>query len=305
MTKLINLHTFFTQLSGADTNLQQLMILWITIMVSAAMTCFLVSEITRNYSQVDKLWSLMPIVYSSISCIFFPSPRLLIMGVMVSLWGLRLSFNFYRKGGYNIIPWKGEEDYRWKIMQQNPFLKGRFRFALFNLFFISFYQHLLILLFSTPLLLAAQYRRISLNYLDLLGASLMLLFLIIETLADNQQFRFQSMKRQKSDPGDQYTESLKNGFLSEGIWRYVRHPNFISEQAIWLSFYLFGVAASGRLFNWTLTGGILLILLFIGSTELTERISSEKYPAYTIYKKLVPKFIPGFFSKPKLPWLDL
>jgi steroid 5-alpha reductase family enzyme len=46
------------------------------------------------------------------------------MAFLVTLWGLRLSYNFYRKGGYNIIPWKGEEDYRWKIFRLKR--EGRF-----------------------------------------------------------------------------------------------------------------------------------------------------------------------------------
>ena len=34
------------------------------LMCGVALTCFIVSEITRNCSQVDKLWSIMPIVYT-------------------------------------------------------------------------------------------------------------------------------------------------------------------------------------------------------------------------------------------------
>ncbi|MCK7529656.1 MAG: DUF1295 domain-containing protein [Marinilabiliales bacterium] len=79
------------------------------------------------------------------------------MAALVTIWGLRLSYNFYRKGGYSIIPWKGEEDYRWQILRETSALNGRLRFGVFNLLFISLYQNLLILLFSTPLLMAALY----------------------------------------------------------------------------------------------------------------------------------------------------
>jgi steroid 5-alpha reductase family enzyme len=221
------------------------------------------------------------------------------MCILVTIWGFRLSFNFYRKEGYNIIPWKGEEDYRWKIMRQNPRLKGRIRFGLFNLFFISFYQHFLILLFSTPLLMAAKNRNSSLTLIDIIAASLILLFLVIETIADNQQFRFQKLKRHNEASDGLLSESLKKGFISDGLWRFVRHPNFASEQAIWISFYLFSVAASGIWINWTLAGPFLLVLLFLGSSELTERISSEKYPGYAAYKKDVPKFFPRLFISHK------
>ncbi len=82
------------------------------------------------------------------------------------------------------------------------------------------------------------------------------------------------------------------GFIWEGLWKIVRHPNYASEQAIWISFYLFSVAASGEWLNWSLTGSILLILLFLGSSNFSEEISAKKYPAYQDYQQKVPRFIP-------------
>ena len=290
----------FLKISLIDTwatnpQLQHLAISFVIVMITAALVCFAVSEITFNYSQVDKLWSLMPIVYSLMALFTFPSPRMLIMFILVAVWGFRLSYNFYRKGGYNIIPWKGEEDYRWKIMRDNPSLKGRFRFGLFNLFFISFYQHFLIFLFCTPLLMVAKNRDAGLNWLDIIAASLMLLFIIAESIADNQLFRFHKLKKQGESTDRPYAGSLKKGFFSERLWRYVRHPNYACEQAIWISFYLFSVAASGKWINITLAGFVLLVILFIGSSSLTEKISGEKYPGYAAYKKEVPRFLPRLF----------
>jgi steroid 5-alpha reductase family enzyme len=273
----------------------QLISTCITIMLTTAFICFITSELTRNYSQVDKLWSLMPIVYSIVTLIKYPSPRVWLMFLLVATWGLRLSYNFYRKGGYNIIPWKGEEDYRWKIMRGHPILKGRFRFGLFNLLFISLYQNLLILMFSSPLLMAARYKESGLKFLDIIAATLMVMFIALESIADNQLFRFHKIKQHPGNYPNFYKKSIREGFLSEGLWSYVRHPNFISEQGIWISFYLFGVASSGRWFNWTVIGPFLLVLLFRGSTTLTESISSKKYPAYSEYKKDVSEFIPHLF----------
>lgn len=219
------------------------------------------------------------------------------MAILVTIWGLRLSYNFHRKGGYNLIPWKGEEDYRWKILRESPALKGRFRFGLFNLLFISLYQNILIMLFTTPILLVALHPEKPLGVTDLVAAIMMLTFLIIETVADNQQFRFQTLKRQEAVNSSVYRDSLKKGFLTEGLWKHVRHPNFASEQAIWISFYFFGVAASGEWINITLVGPALLVLLFIGSSVMTEKISSSKYPEYSVYQKEVPKFIPRLFRR--------
>lgn len=280
---------------GNDTQIQGLFSIWITVMIFVAIGCFLISEITRNYSQVDKLWSLIPVIYGWITFAQYPSPRILIMSSLVTVWGLRLSYNFYRKGGYSIIPWKGAEDYRWLVMRDHPALKGRFRFGLFNLLFISFYQNILILLFSSPLLLAALHQEKPLTVIDLAASVFMLLFIITEGLADTQLYRFHRQKSKAEKDNGQFTESLKGGFMSDGLWRFVRHPNFASEQAIWISFYFFGVAASGKLINLTIAGPLLLVLLFIGSTQLTERISSSKYPDYEDYKKRVPAFLPRLF----------
>lgn len=283
-------------LMPVNSQVENLFRLLLTIMLITAFVCFVVSEVTRNYSQVDKLWSLMPVIYSIIAYLYYPSPRLLIMSCLVIIWGLRLSYNFYRKGGYNIIPWRGEEDYRWKIMRQNPNLQGRLRFGLFNFLFISLYQHFLILLFCTPLFIAAKFQTTPLTVLDIVASLLMLAFIITESIADNQQFRFQTLKRGSENSGELYKLSLEKGFLSEGLWRFARHPNFISEQLIWVSFYLFSVAASGRILNWTISGVVMLILLFQGSSLLTEKLSGEKYSGYAAYKEITPRFLPRFFK---------
>jgi steroid 5-alpha reductase family enzyme len=283
--------------SGYDAGFQNLVSAWLNLAICVVILTFVASELTRNYSQVDKLWSLMPIAYSWITVASFPSPRMYIMAFLVTFWGMRLSYNFYRKGGYSLIPWKGEEDYRWKILRETPALKGRLRFGLFNLLFISFYQNLLILLFSTPLLLAALYPDAPLTVTDIIAAALMLVFIITETIADNQMYRFQEEKR-SGIPGDPANDGpTVKGFLTGGLWKYVRHPNYASEQAIWICFYLFGVAASGKWINFTMAGPVLLVILFIGSSVMTEKVSSSKYPEYSVYQKEVPKFIPRIFRR--------
>ena len=60
--------------------------------------CFIVGEITHNYSQMDKLWSLLPISYVWIIAIRGGiSARLLVFALIVTAWGVRLTVNFARK----------------------------------------------------------------------------------------------------------------------------------------------------------------------------------------------------------------
>ena len=118
--------------------------------LGSAIYCFVVSELAKNYSQVDKFWSLIPIAY--VWYFAYASgynDRMVMMAVLVTLWGARLTYNFARRGGFSIYFWKGEEDYRWvEVKASMPFLSSRFTWGLFNLFFICLYQMGLIFLFS-------------------------------------------------------------------------------------------------------------------------------------------------------------
>jgi len=259
--------------------------------------CFLIGEITDNKSQVDKLWSLIPIVYVGIIASYGDySPRLVLMTSLVAIWGIRLTYNFSRTGAFSIKFWEGEEDYRWQILREKPEFQARWKWTLFNLFFISGYQNILILLFCLPALVALQFNNTPLGLLDYMAAGLMLFFIIYETIADEQHYKFQSKKHAMIKAGDKLTGDYKKGFLDKGLWAFSRHPNYWAEQSIWVAFYLFSVAASGQWINWSIAGCLLLFVLFQGSSDFSEEISASKYPKYSDYQKRVSRFIPW---KPK------
>ena len=69
-------------------------------------------ELTGNVSQVDKLWSILPCIYAWEIALVYPSPRLYLILLPITIWGIRLTYNFSRRGGYRWPPWTGEEDYR-------------------------------------------------------------------------------------------------------------------------------------------------------------------------------------------------
>lgn len=57
--------------------------------------------------------------------------------------------------------------------------------------------------------------------------------------------------------------------------------------------YQWACFSTNTLYNWTFLGAGLLIMLFQGSTWLTEMITSGKYAEYAEYKKQVPMFMPS------------
>jgi steroid 5-alpha reductase family enzyme len=260
---------------------------------AVALYCFVVGELSNNNSQVDKLWSIVPIMYTWVIADYGNyAPRLVLMAILTSVWGIRLTANFAMKGAYTLKFWAGEEDYRWAELRKKPEFQPRWKWTLFNLFFISGYQNALILLFTLPALVALQFKDVPLGMFDYAVAAFMLFFIAYEMIADIQHWRFQSKKWALINAGSELTEPYKKGFLDSGLWALSRHPNYFAEQAIWVCFYFFSVAASGQWLNWSVAGCLLLIILFQGSSNFSEEISARKYPDYAKYQKRVPRFIP-------------
>lgn len=280
------------KISLNDLQISTLKILMIVNLVSI-IYCFVVGEITRNNSQMDKLWSILPIIYMFIITVKSSfNIRIVLMTILVTLWGARLTYNFAKKGAYTIKFWEGEEDYRWKWLRETKIFKDKkILWALFDLFFISIYQNILVLLICLPTVVCMTSNKFSL--LDVVAAILVLGFIILETIADKQQMIFQTEKWRMLKEGKKLNELPKKyskGFITEGLWSKSRHPNYFSEQAIWLSLYLFSIKES--VFNWSIVGSLLLVLLFIGSSTLGEYISSSKYPEYKKYRQKINRFIP-------------
>lgn len=254
--------------------------------------CFIVGEISRNNSQVDKLWSIIPIVYVwNMTYIGGMDERMVLMSVLVTIWGARLTFNFARRGAYTWKFWGGEEDYRWEELRKRPGFNNRFVWMIFDLFFICAYQNTLIFLFTLPILSCLTDNATPLDWKDYTLAIVFVIFVVIEFVADQQQYDFQTEKHRRIREGLPLGEYEK-GFVSTGLWAFVRHPNYASEQTIWVVFYLFSVVATGEWINWSIAGCILLIILFKGSSDFSEEISVGKYLQYNDYQRNVPRFIP-------------
>lgn len=257
----------------------------------AAGLCFILSSATKNYSQVDKLWSIIPIPYVWIIAYNANfEPRIVLMAFLVSIWAVRLTYNFARRGGYSWKFWTGEEDYRWAVLRAKPEFQSQWKWLAFNLFFISGYQMALILFFTLPALKAME-SSIPIGLLDYILAIFFVALVIIEYIADNQQYYYQEEKYRQKKIG-KIANFYKIGFTHTGLWAYMRHPNYSAEQAIWIVFYFFSVIATNIWLNWSIAGALLLVLLFKGSSDFSEEETEKKYPLYKKYIKEVGRFLP-------------
>lgn len=122
------------------------------------------------------------------------------------------------------------------------------------------------------------------NIVDVLLIVAYLTCLAIEVAADEQQWTYQSTKHAKPEKSAQCAtnrnpvvsycqpEDLRRGFITGGLFRYSRHPNFAAEQALWYVLYGFGCNATVMIFvlrsnykktwwNWTVIAPLSLSIL--------------------------------------------
>ena len=252
-----------------------------------ALICWVLSLITKEYSWVDRLWSITPVLFAVhfAGYVGFSDARLNLMAALAVLWGVRLTYNFVRKGGYK----PGGEDYRWEEIQEKI---GPRWVQVLNATFIAPFQNYLLLLIVVPSYAAYRFVGTPLNALDYAAAIAFVAFFIGEAVADEQQWKFQTAKYAAIARG----ETPEAGFITTGLFRYSRHPNFLCEQAMWWTYYVFSIAAGAGWLNWTITGAVLLTLLFQASTNLTEKLSARKYPAYADYQRTTNRLMPWFPS---------
>ena len=248
-----------------------------------ALLCWVLSLITKEYSWVDRLWSITPVLFAVhfAAYVEFSDARLNLMAALTVLWGVRLTYNFARKGGYK----PGGEDYRWEEIQEKI---GPVWFQVLNATFLAPFQNYLLLLIAVPSYAAYRFIGTPLNALDYAAADRLRRLLHRRSRCGRAAVEVSNREVRGNCPW----RAPEAGFITTGLFRYSRHPNFFCEQAMWWTYYIFSVAAGAGWLNWTITGAVLLTLLFQGSTGLTEKLSARKYPAYADYQRTTNRLMP-------------
>ena len=268
-----------------------LLVVWLWAL-GFAIASFVFGAITKDNSWIDRIYSILPVgfawYYAYRSGFAFTT---CIGALLISFWGVRLTFNFARKGGYC-----GMEDYRWPFLRQNK-ITNPFLWEFFNFSFISLFQSGLFVLFTYPIYSLTFYTADNMPVLFWVFAVLGIALVCYEFTADQQQWNFHTAKKasaqQKSFPS-KYTGDVKNGFLSQGLFALSRHPNYFGELGFWWTIWLLAFSLSWNPVFSGFFGPLVLTCVMTGSTILAESISSSKYPEYLNYKKKV--------ISPVIPW---
>lgn len=236
------------------------------------------SVIITNVSIIDLFWGFGFVVVNTFYILRSgePDTRKILMLILVTIWGLRLSIYLaWRNIG------KGE-DFRYREFR-NKYGPARYWWVSFFQTFIL--QAVLIMIVSLPLLgVCVSIHSNRLNALDYLGILIWLIGFTFEAGGDLQLSRF------KKNPQN------KGKVLNTGFWKYTRHPNYFGDSAVWWAYALFSLAAGSY---WEITGSIVMTLLIIkvSGVALLEKTLNNTKPEYREYIQKTSSFLPWFPKK--------
>lgn len=243
---------------------------------------WLLSVYLKNVSIVDIFWGIgfviLAIYYFFTTSSSELHPRKIILVVIASIWGIRLSLYLL------IRNWGKPEDFRYQKFRKDY---GAHRYWWFSFFQVFLLQGILLWIISAPLLSTPYFSSgKQLNSIDYIALLVWGIGFLFETVGDYQLSKF------KSNP------SNKNKVLNTGLWKYTRHPNYFGDATIWWSFGLFSIASGSYL---PLISCLIMnvLLLKVSGVVLLERTLANSKPRYKEYMEKTPAFFPWFPKKYK------
>ena len=242
------------------------------IVIAAYMAVwFCLAQALGRNDVADIAWGLGFIVMAISAMVFTENvtPRGLLTTCLVILWGLRLASHvFLRNRGK-------QEDPRYGKWRQDWGKHAVIR-AFFQVFLL---QGVLIVIISLPVTMIITSKQSPLSLFDLLGVFVWSGGFAFEAVGDYQLMRY------KRNPANQ------GKIMTQGLWKYTRHPNYFGEVALWWGIYLIAVSVP---LGWaTILGPITITCLILKVSGIP--LLEEKYrdnPEFQIYRRRTSAFFP-------------
>lgn len=232
---------------------------------------FVVSCLKKRNDVADVAWGLGFILLVWLSMFISGSyqARSIVVAILVTVWGLRLSWHIYRRNKDR------PEDYRYLAWRREW---GAW-FYVRSYFQVYLLQGLFLFLIAMPFLIINRSPNSSIGILDFLGGIIWLLGFCFEAIADWQLAQFMR------------NPSNKGKIMQGGLWAYSRHPNYFGEVTQWWGIWVIALSVPGGLIS--VIGPITLTILILkvsGIPMLEKKMALN--PAFMAYKKRVGKFFP-------------
>lgn len=241
------------------------------VLLSSFVLVFLIGKKNKKHDYIDILWGAGFVLSAVLSYLLGPkSPAGLLMTVLTTVWGGRLSFYLAKR---NIGK---PEDFRYRAMRDK--WTSRFELVMFVKNYLV--QFLLNLLVGFPIVYINLQGSNGTGILTWLGVALWLAGFFFEVVGDEQLRRF------KLKPDS------KGKLMTTGLWAWTRHPNYFGESAMWWGIFLISLTGDlGRV--WLIFSPLIMtgLLLFVSGVPLLEKKYAGRAD-WEAYTKRTAKFFP-------------
>ena len=98
----------------------------------------------------------------------------------------------------------------------------------------------------------------------------------METIADAQKSKFRAVA------------SNRDRFITHGLWKYSRHPNYCGEMLVWFGVYCLSISTLQSPLDYTLAASsplvVVILLTKVSGIPLMEKHADEKWGATALYQ---------------------
>lgn len=192
----------------------------------------------------------------------------LIVNILVTIWGLRLSTHIFLR---NI---KKPEDYRYK--------KWRDEWSCFYLrSFLQVFmlQGFFLFLIALPILILNRSNAHYIGFISFIGFVVWGVGFAFEVVADYQLSKFLLDSKNKGK------------ILRSGLWKYSRHPNYFGEVMLWWGIFLICFGLTYNILILVSPVIITFLILKVSGIPMLEK-KLEENSDFENYKKCTSKFFP-------------
>lgn len=238
---------------------------------------FFIGTAIKNNAIVDLGWGVGFVLsgfFALWSGLYFgqkPDLVSLLLIVLVSLWGLRLSYHIFKRNHGK------PEDFRYANFRRE-WGKWVIPRAFLQVYLL---QALMMMLIGSGAFYALGVGNKDLNPGGIIGVLIWLIGYYFEVVGDRQLADF------KGHPEN------KGKIMTTGLWRYTRHPNYFGEATMWWGIFVIVFSTTGSWLSLISPLVITILLLFVSGVPMLEK-KYEGNPEFQAYAKKTSKFIPWF-----------
>ncbi|MFP4478413.1 MAG: DUF1295 domain-containing protein [Candidatus Izemoplasmatales bacterium] len=241
---------------------------------------FIIATIIKNNSIVDIGWGLGFVLVAWIlffmGDIYVNTIEKLIVNIMVSFWGLRLFYHILKRNAYK------EEDFRYKKWREE-WGKWVVPRAFLQIFMLqAFFMYVIGIGVYYINLIETQMTIIL--WLYIIGIVIWFIGYMFEVIADKQLRDFISR------------EDKESNLMTEGLWKYSRHPNYFGEALLWWGIFAAVLAFDAPIIYLISPLTITLLVRFVSGVPMLEKRMRKK-EGWEEYASKTNAFFPWFPSK--------